>query len=111
MWIREWKCLCPEDKLNAFLEYLNKTGVDDTQSLDGCSGYSVMTRETEVMTRDTDTMIEITLHTYWRSKEQIKNYAGENMHKAVLYPEDELYEIIPDETVKIYRVTSSSCLL
>lgn len=101
MWIREWKCLCPENRLNDFLIYLDKTGIEDTQSIKGCCGFCVLTREQ-------NKMIEVTLHTYWKSKELMKQYAGNNMYKAVLYPEDDIYEIIPDTEVKIYEVRSSS---
>ena len=103
MWIREWKCLCPQDKLNGFLKYLDITGVEDTQSIKGCCGYSVFTRRT-------DRMVEVTLHTYWENKDLMKAYAGDNMYKAVLYPEDELYEIIPDKEVAIFEISSSSII-
>lgn len=100
MWIREWKCICPEDTLKGFLEYLEKTGVKDTQSLNGCCGYTILNREI------TDGF-EVTLLTYWHSKEQMKEYAGKNMYRAVLYPEDHVYKIISDTDVKIYEIIAS----
>ncbi|WP_421900810.1 antibiotic biosynthesis monooxygenase [Maridesulfovibrio sp.] len=100
MWIREWKCTCPEDTAEVFLDYLNETGVKDTQSLDGCCGH-------KIFIRSLGDESEITLHTYWQTKEQMKSYAGENMYRAVLYPEDVKYRINPDHEVKVYEVIAS----
>lgn len=86
MLIREWKCTCPADTVQEFISYLNETGVKDTQSIDGCCGYRIMQRELF-------SEIEITFITFWETFEQMKVYTGDNLYKAVLYPEDHLYKI------------------
>ena len=34
----------------------------------------------------------------------MKEYAGDNLYKAILYPEYDKYRIIPDTEVKVYEV-------
>ena len=99
MLIREWKCTCPTETVIEFISYLNKTGVKDTQSIDGCCGYKIMRRELS-------TKIEITFITFWETFEQMKVYAGDNLYKAVLYPEDYLYRITSETEVKIYEIVA-----
>lgn len=99
MLIREWKCTCPAETVSGFIGYLNETGVKDTQSIDGCSGY-------KILQRTLDSEVEITLITFWETFEQMKAYAGENLYKAVLYPEDDQYKITPDREVRIYEIVA-----
>ncbi len=99
MLIREWKCTCPTDTVQEFISYLNETGVKDTQSIDGCHGYKIMQRKLSLE-------VEITFMTFWETFEQMKVYAGENLYKAVLYPEDYLYKITPETEVKIFEIVA-----
>ncbi len=99
MLVREWKCTCPTETVDDFINYLNETGVKDTQSIDGCCGYKIMRRK---QTPE----IEITFITFWDTFEQMKVYAGKNLYKAVLYPEDHLYKITSDTEVKIYHIVA-----
>jgi hypothetical protein len=97
MVVREWKCTCPPDTLDGFIGYLIETGVKDTQTIDGCCGY-------RIMKRTLPHAVEITLLTFWKTVEQMKAYAGEAIDKAVLYPEDHLYGIVPETDVKLYDI-------
>ncbi len=97
MYTREWKCICPKETEKGFLEYLQKTGVQDTQIIDGCGGY-------QILRRDIDEGIEVTFITTWESLHSMKKYAGDNLYKAVLYPEDEQYRIKSDTVVKVYEI-------
>jgi hypothetical protein len=94
---REWKCRCPRETANGFIEYLSETGIKDTQSIKGCTGYQVLKREV-------GSEIEITFVSFWLELDMMKEYAGDNLYKAVLYPEDDKYRIIPDTEVKVYEV-------
>ncbi len=99
MFVREWKCICPHETIPEFIGYLNETGVKDTQSIDGCCGYKILRRN---LSQD----VEITFITFWKTFEQMKIYAGENIYKAVLYPEDHLYKITPETNVKIFEIVA-----
>jgi len=97
MYHREWKCLCPKGTVDGFIDYLSETGIQDTQSINGCTGYHVLRRELK-------DEVEITFVSFWLTLEMMKQYAGENLYNAVLYPEDEKYRIKPDTEVKVYEV-------
>ena len=101
MFAREWKCICPRDTEGSFLNYLQKTGAKDTQSLKGCTGHQILRRSLEVD-------IEITFATFWQSLESMKEYSGQDLYRAVLYSEDEAFKIRPDKGVKVYEVVYES---
>lgn len=101
MLIREWKCKCPADTVTDFINYLEETGVKDTQSIDGCCGYKIMRREVPPD-------IEITFMSFWETFEHMKVYAGDDLYQAVLYPEDKLYRITSETEVKIDEIVSES---
>ena len=100
MYIREWKCICPEVSEEGFISYLQETGVKETQVIDGCVGYKILHRTME-------SEVELTFITYWQSLESMKKYAGQNLYSAVLYPEDKIYHIRPELEVKVYKVIDS----
>ncbi|NEQ46587.1 MAG: antibiotic biosynthesis monooxygenase [Leptolyngbya sp. SIOISBB] len=94
---REWKATCPKEYKKGFIEYLYKTGVKETSETEGFLGAQIFKREL-------DDEVEITLLTYWKSLECIKAFAGEDIHVAKLYPEDDNYKLKPDTHVNHYEV-------
>ncbi len=98
---REWKCTCPRDTAEGFIDYLQETGIKDTQAIDDCVGYQVLRREL-------DGEVEITFVSFWKDLESMKKYAGDNLYKAVLYPEDAKFRIKPDTEVRVYEVVECS---
>lgn len=100
MFLREWKCLCPRQHEEGFISYLNETGVKETASTQGCLGYKILRRR---LGDD----VELSFLTYWKSLRSMKEYAGENIYKAVLYPEDDAFDIKPDLEVKVYELLQS----
>ena len=97
---REWKCLCPGEHRDGFLKHLYATGVAETAALPGFCGYQILEREA-------DGAVEVTLVTYWTSLEDVKAFAGEDIGRAVLYPGDEVYEIVPETVVRHYDVVGA----
>ena len=100
---REWRCICPAEKIQEFIPYLHSTGIKDSENTPGCAG-------AEIFYREKDDSIEVVLITFWDSIESIRQFAGENIECAVLYPEDYKYGIISDLTVKHYIVENRSFL-
>jgi heme-degrading monooxygenase HmoA len=94
---REWRCRCPLEYRDGFLAYLAETGVKDTAAIPGCRG-------AQILLRDLDGRAEITLITYWDSRDAIRAYAGEDIDQARLYPEDARFELDPDRRVTHYEV-------
>lgn len=96
---REWRCLCPRDTREGFLTHLHATGVSETSGLPGYLGH-------QILERDSQESVEITLVTFWRSLDHIVAFAGEDLEVARLYEGDEAYRIVPDTRVRHYRVTA-----
>ncbi len=94
---REWRCVCPADNINEFIPYLSLTGIKDAKNTPGFKG-------AEIFKREEGASIEVTLITFWESMESIIAFAGENVEKAVLYPEDYKYGISSDLSVTHYTV-------
>lgn len=94
---REWKCRCPKQHTEAFLDYMHATGVTEAAGLPGYMG-------SQVMLREVDGMNEVTLLTYWDSMASIQAFAGPEPDKARLYPEDAKYGIEADAVVRHYEV-------
>lgn len=94
---REWKCRVPKENTDAFIAYLYATGVKDTSSTPGFKG-------AQIFRRDIDGKHEITLLTYWDLLASIKAFAGTDINRARLYPEDHHYAIEPELTVQHYEV-------
>ena len=95
---REWRCICPAEKIQEFIPYLHSTGVKDSENTPGFSG-------AEIFYKEISGGFEVVLITFWDSYDSIRLFAGEHIELAVLYPEDYKYGIISDLTVKHYIAT------
>ena len=95
---REWKARCPMSKKEGFIAYLYETGVKDTSSTEGFKGAQIFGRKVNEFT------FEVTLITYWPTRESIVAFAGQDIEVAKLYPEDDEYELDPDTFVRHYDV-------
>ncbi|WP_243439310.1 antibiotic biosynthesis monooxygenase family protein [Fundidesulfovibrio soli] len=98
---RTWRCRCPLEHRDGFLRHLEATGVRESAALAGYLGH-------QVLTRDLDGRVEITLVTYWRSMEDVAAFAGADPSRARLWPEDEAYGIESDLDVRHDVVLSST---
>jgi heme-degrading monooxygenase HmoA len=97
---REWKCRCPVSRGDGFLRHLYATGVAETSGTPGFLGYQILTRQV-------DDALEVTLTTYWEALEAIAAFAGADIDAAVLYPGDEALDIAPERVVRHYEVVGA----
>lgn len=97
MYAREWKCKVPLKKCDGFIDYLYQTGVKDTSLTPGFIG-------AQIFQRQMDRKAEITFITYWDKLSSIEAFAGADISKAKLYPEDHKFELEPELTVQHYEV-------
>ncbi len=97
---REWKCLCPAGHREGFLRHLRATGVAATSRTPGFLGHQILVREA-------DDEVEVTFTTYWRDWRGVVAYAGPDPGRAVLYPGDEAFGIVPETTVRHYEVVDA----
>jgi len=81
---RIWKGVTPESKADRYLGYMTATGVKDLRATEGNQGVYVLRRI------DGD-QAEFTFISLWESFDAIKRFAGEEIDRAVYYPEDKDY--------------------
>ena len=101
---REWKCLCPTRHRQGFLEHLERTGVREARQIPGYQGHLVLERLDMACHAGRSGCVEIGLTTFWETWEAVRGFAGDDPERAVLFPGDERYEIIPDKHVRHYEV-------
>jgi heme-degrading monooxygenase HmoA len=94
---RTWRGAVKAKDSDAYLEYLNRTGLAEYQKTPGNRGVLGLRR----IGGDRAEFLLISL---WDSKEAIQQFAGEDVEKAVFYPEDERFLIEKDDHVSHYEV-------
>lgn len=94
---RIWKGVTPEAKAGPYLDYMQVTGVKDLQATAGNQGVYVLRRIDHGQA-------EFTFISLWNSWEAIRRFAGDDVERAVYYPEDKDYLLGLDPKVMHYEV-------
>jgi heme-degrading monooxygenase HmoA len=94
---RTWQGATKAEDADAYLEYLNQTGLLEYQRTEGNRGVLALRRIV-------DDRAEFLLVTLWESEEAIRRFAGDRPEKAVFYPDDERFLIERGERVSHYEV-------
>jgi heme-degrading monooxygenase HmoA len=97
---RVWKGVTLEAKAEAYLKYLQDTGVKEYQATPGNQGVYVLRRIG-------NGQAEFVLISLWESYEVIVKFAGDEIERAVYYPEDKEYLLSLEPTVTHYEVLMS----
>lgn len=94
---RIWHGITPAEKAEAYLDFLNQSGVPDYQATPGNRGVYVLRRiEGEVA--------HFTLISLWDSLEAVKGFAGPQPEIAHYYPEDQDFLLEFEPTVTHHEV-------
>ena len=94
---RIWQGATKADDATAYLDYLHGTGFPEYRATPGNLGVLALRRVV-------DGRAELLLLTLWESEEAIRRFAGDDIGRAVFYPEDERYLIEKGEQVSHYDV-------
>lgn len=94
---RLWHGAVPADRADAYLEYLNRTGVPDYRATEGNRGV-------RVLRRDEGGRTHFLLVSLWESGDAIRAFAGDDPERARYYPEDEEYLLELEPRVTHYEV-------
>jgi heme-degrading monooxygenase HmoA len=94
MW-RGWVATVDRD---AYVAYIEDTGMAEYRRTAGNRGAHMLTRDLG------DGRTEIVTLSFWESREAITGFAGEDIGRAVFYPEDDRYLVGREETVTHYEV-------
>lgn len=94
---RTWSAQTPLAQADGFYQHLLETGVADYKQNKGC-------REVLLLRRDEGEWSSFLLISVWDSLNSIRKYTGDDIEKAVLYEDDEKFELIPDDEVFHYQI-------
>jgi len=94
---RIWRGVTPQNKSDQYFEYLMKTGIPDYRKTEGNLGVYVLRRIS-------DNRAEFLLISLWQSFGAIRRFAGEDIEKAVYYPEDSEFLLELEPKVTHYEV-------
>lgn len=94
---RIWVGVTPADKADAYLNYLQATGLADYATVPGH-------RQTYVLRRIEGDRAIFTIVTHWDSMDVIKAFAGERPEIAKYYPEDDDYLLFRNPTVEHHEL-------
>jgi len=96
---RIWRGVTPESKAESYLEYLKATGLKDCRQTPGNQGVQIFRRIDEGQA-------EFVFVSLWESMDAIRRFAGDDIERAVYYPEDEGYLLELDPNVTHYEVVA-----
>lgn len=92
---RIWRGWTTRADADAYVEYLQATGAPGSLGTPGNRGFFIMHRANG----EREEFVTLSL---WDSLEAVKAFAGEDVEKAVFYPEDERYLVEREWTVAHY---------
>ena len=95
---RMWRGWIRTEDRNAYVAYIEGTGMAEYRQTPGNRGASMLTRDLG------DGRTEIVTLSFWESREVITGLAGDDISRAVFYPEDERYLVDREVTVTHYEV-------
>jgi heme-degrading monooxygenase HmoA len=94
---RTWKGVTTAQDADAYLAYLEQTGLREYRGTPGNLG--VLT-----LRRVADGRAEFLIVSLWDSQASVRRFAGDDASRAVFYPEDERFLIERDLTAEHYDV-------
>ncbi len=94
---RIWRGATRAEDAETYVDYLHETGLAEYRATPGNQGVLALRRVVEGRA-------EFLLLTLWESEEAIRRFAGDDMEKAVFYPEDERFLIDREDRVSHFDV-------
>lgn len=99
MIVRTWRGTTRSEDSDEYLEYLRRTGIASYLATPGNRGVATLRRPLVA-----EGLVEFFLCSRWDSLEAIRAFAGDDIERAVFYPEDERFLVGRDERVFHYEV-------
>jgi heme-degrading monooxygenase HmoA len=96
MW-RGWVRTADRD---GYVAYVEDTGMAHYRRTPGNRGAHMLIRDLD------DGRTEIVTLSFWESREVIRGFAGDDIERAVFYPEDDQYLVDRETTVTHYEVVA-----
>lgn len=96
---RVWRGATRAEDAAEYVEYLERTGLKEYRATPGNQGAYILWRRV-------GEKAEFLTLSFWVSPEAVKGFAGEDIQRAVFYPEDDRYLIERGVTVAHYEVVA-----
>jgi heme-degrading monooxygenase HmoA len=98
---RLWRGVTASADADAYLDYLQRTGLGEYRTTPG-------NRAAVALRRISSGRAEFLLLTLWDSQEAIRGFAGSDLERAVFYPEDDRFLLERGERVDHFDVVFSA---
>jgi heme-degrading monooxygenase HmoA len=95
---RMWRGRVRTEDRDAYVGYIERTGMAEYRQTPGNRGAHMLTRDLG------DGRTEIVTLSFWQSREAIMGFAGDDISRAVFYPEDDRYLVEREDSVTHYEV-------
>ena len=97
---RTWRGWVRTEDRAAYVDYIERTGMAEYRSTPGNQGAWMLARDLG------DGRTEIVTLSFWASVDAIRGFAGEDIERAVFYPEDDRYLVDRETTVTHHEVVA-----
>ena len=98
---RTWRGWTRPEDADAYVEYLQETGMKGYRATPG-------NRSAFLLRREEGERTEFVTLSFWDDLESIKAFAGEEVDTAIFYPEDDRFLVDRETAVNHYEVTDGS---
>jgi heme-degrading monooxygenase HmoA len=98
---RMWRGWVRTPDRDVYVDYVERTGMAEYRRTPGNRGAHLLTRDLD------DGRTEIVTLSFWDSREVIAGFAGEDIARAVFYPEDDRYLVDRETTVTHFEVAGT----
>jgi heme-degrading monooxygenase HmoA len=97
---RIWRGWTRSEDADAYVVYVEETGLREYRATPGNRGVWILRRP------DGDRTEFVTL-SFWESLDAIRGFAGEDLERAVFYPDDDRFLVEREETVTHWDLSGS----
>jgi|SRR5437868_3456606 len=89
---RTWRGWTGREDADAYVAYLRETGLAEYRATPGNRGAWILRRDNGART-------EFVTLTFWDSLDAVRGFAGDDVERAVFYPEDDRFLVDRETTV------------
>ena len=95
--LREWRGELRRELADEYVAYMHDTGLAEYRATPGNLGALIAVRNLD------DERAEVITLSWWPSMDAIRGFAGDDVDRAVYYPEDDRYLLTKPEKVRHYE--------
>ena len=99
---RMWRGWVRTTDRAAYVDYIEGTGMAEYRATPGNQGAWMVARDLD------DGRTEIVTLSFWTSRDAIRGFAGDDIERAVFYPEDERFLVDRETTVTHFDVVAGA---